>query len=58
MIKDLLTAPLKITIRITLGVAGFALMGGGLLIMDLLHSKAVGIPVFLVGLLLLVKSIF
>ena len=52
------TAGVRIAGRITIGVTGFVLMGGGLLLMEPLHILYVGIPVFLVGLLLLVKAIF
>jgi len=48
----------RIAGRITIGITGFVLMGGGLLLMEPLHILYIGIPVFLVGLLLLVKAIF
>jgi hypothetical protein len=52
------TAGVRIAGRITIGVTGFVLMGGGLLLIEPLHVLYIGIPVFLVGLLLLIKSIF
>jgi hypothetical protein len=52
------TGLVRIAGRITIGVTGFVLMGAGLLLMEPLHILYVGIPVFLVGLLLLVKAIF
>jgi hypothetical protein len=52
------TAGVRIAGRITIGVTGFVLMGGGLLLIEPLHVLYIGIPVFLVGLLLLVKAIF
>jgi hypothetical protein len=52
------TAGVRIAGRITIGATGFVLMGGGLLLIEPLHVLYIGIPVFLVGLLLLVKAIF
>ena len=57
-LKDFIFMPMRIMGRLIIGSAGFALMGGGLLTMDLFGLAVVGIPMFLVGLLLLVKSIF
>ncbi len=51
-------ALVKIAGRITIGIVGILLMGGGLLLIDLLHVFYIGIPLFVVGLLLLVKAIF
>ncbi len=51
-------AGVRIAGRITIGITGFVLMGGGLLLMEPLHVLYLGIPVFLVGMLLLVKAIF
>jgi hypothetical protein len=52
------TGLVRIAGRITIGITGFVLMGAGLLLMEPLHILYVGIPIFLVGLLLLVKAIF
>ncbi|HZE96857.1 MAG TPA: hypothetical protein VE981_07515 [Planctomycetota bacterium] len=52
------TAGVRIMGRITFGITGFVLMGGGLLLMSPMNIYYLGIPIFLVGLLLLVKSIF
>ena len=52
------TALVRIAGRVTIGSVGFVLMGGGLLLIEPLHVLYIGIPVFLVGLLLLVKAIF
>jgi len=52
------TAGVRIAGRITIGALGFILMGGGLLLCEPLDILYIGIPVFLVGLLLLVKAIF
>jgi hypothetical protein len=52
------TAGVRIAGRITIGSVGFVLMGGGLLLIEPLHILYVGIPLCLIGLLLLVKAIF
>ena len=52
------TALVRIAGRITIGSVGFVLMGGGLLLIEPLHLLYFGIPLFVVGLLLLVKAIF
>lgn len=64
-LKNFLAAPfraagafVKIAGRITLGVIGFVVMGAGGLLIDPVGSLVFGIPVFLVGLLLLVRAIF
>ena len=44
--------------RITIGSVGFVMMGGGLLLIDPIPYPVIGIPLLLVGLLLLVKAIF
>ncbi len=51
-------AMVRIMGRITIGITGFVLMGGGLLLMEPLHILYLGIPLFVIGLLLLVKAIF
>ncbi len=63
--KDIFLAPLrgagmmaKIMGRITVGIVGFVLMGGGLLLIEPLNLMAAGIPVFLVGLVLTIRAIF
>ena len=43
---------------VTIGAAGFVLMGAGLLLLEPFQILWLGIPIFLVGLLLLVKAIF
>ena len=58
ILKDFIFMPMRIMGRLIIGSTGFALMGGGLLAMDLFGLAIVGVPVFLVGLLLLVKAIF
>ncbi len=64
-LKDVLASPfrwagalVRILGRVTIGAAGFVLMGAGLLIMEPFGILWLGIPLFLVGLLLLVKAIF
>ena len=57
-LKDFVFMPMRIMSRIILGSVGFMLMGGGLLLMDPLGIAVAGVPLFLIGLLLLVKSIF
>ena len=57
-ITDLLGAPFKIGLRITVGIVGFLLMGLGLLLIEPLGILIGGIPLFIIGLLLLIKSIF
>jgi hypothetical protein len=64
-LKNVLSFPLKaagamvrIMGRITIGATGFVLMGGGLLLIEPLGILYIGIPVFLIGLLLLVKAVF
>lgn len=64
-VKDILASPfrwagalVRILGRVTIGAAGFVLMGAGLLIMEPFGILWLGIPLFLVGLLLLVKAIF
>jgi hypothetical protein len=52
------TAGVRIAGRITIGSVGFVLMGGGLLLIEPLRILYIGIPLFLIGLLLLVKAIF
>lgn len=52
------TAGVRIAGRITVGAVGFLLMGGGLLLLDLFSIYYLGIPLFIVGLILLVKAIF
>jgi hypothetical protein len=52
------TAGVRIAGRITIGSLGFVLMGGGLLLIEPLHILYIGIPLFLIGLLLLIKAIF
>jgi len=57
-IKDLLFLPMRIAGRITVGAVGFVLMGGGLFLMDPMGLAIAGIPLFLVGFVLLLKAIF
>ncbi len=63
--KDWLAFPLRaagalvrIAGRVSIGATGFVLMGGGLLLVEPLGILYLGIPIFLIGLLLLVKAIF
>ena len=51
-------ALVKIAGRITIGALGFVIMGGGLLCVSPLGLWYVGVPLLIVGLLLLVKAIF
>ena len=51
-------ALVRIAGRITIGIVGIVMMGGGLALIDLFHLLYFGIPLFVVGLLLLVKAIF
>ncbi len=51
-------AILRIGGRITVGSVGFVLMGAGLLLISPLHMPYAGIPLFLVGLLLLARAVF
>ena len=64
-LKDFFAAPfraagafVRIAGRITIGITGFVLMGAGLLLCSPLGLWWAGIPVVLVGLLLLIKAIF
>jgi hypothetical protein len=64
-LKDLLLFPvrgagafMKIAGRMTIGIVGFVLMGGGLLLINPLHALPLGLPLFALGLLLLVRAIF
>jgi hypothetical protein len=64
-LKDILASPfrwagalVRILGRVTIGAAGFVLMGAGLLLLEPFQILWLGIPIFLVGLLLLVKAIF
>jgi hypothetical protein len=52
------TGLVRIAGRITIGAVGFVLMGGGLLLIEPFHILYFGIPLFVIGLLLLVKAIF
>jgi hypothetical protein len=64
--KDVVLFPLriagafmKISGRITIGAVGFVLMGAGLLAISPLHFPLyVGLPVIVIGLLLLVRAVF
>jgi hypothetical protein len=63
--RDVLAAPfrmagafVRIAGRITIGTVGFVLMGGGLLLISPLNLWWAGIPLLLVGLLLLVRAVF
>jgi hypothetical protein len=51
-------ALVRIAGRIGVGAAGFLLMGGGLLLIDPLGILYLGLPLFIVGLVLLVKAVF
>jgi hypothetical protein len=44
--------------RFAVGAAGFLLMGGGLLLIEPLGILYLGVPLLLVGFLLLVKAVF
>ena len=64
-IREILGFPFKmagafvrIAGRITIGSVGFVLMGAGLLCVSPLQIWWAGVPLLLVGLLLLVKAIF
>lgn len=64
-LKNILTFParaagalIRIAGRITIGATGFVLMGTGLLLIEPLGILYFGIPLLVIGLLLLVKSIF
>lgn len=64
-VKKVLLAPfraagflVRITGRIVAGAAGFVMMGGGLFLTDPLHLPAVGIPLFVIGLLLTLRAVF
>ena len=64
-IRDILGFPFKMAGafvrmagRITIGSVGFVMMGAGLLCVSPLQIWWAGIPLLLVGLLLLVKAIF
>ncbi|HEY3226352.1 MAG TPA: hypothetical protein VGK61_05090 [Planctomycetota bacterium] len=48
----------RIAFRIGLGVAGIALMSGGLLLIEPYGLLAVGIPLVLIGLAFVVRAIF
>lgn len=51
-------AMVRIAGRITIGIMGFLLMGGGLVLIEPFGILYVGIPILIIGLLLLVKAIF
>jgi hypothetical protein len=51
-------ALVRIAGRISVGAAGFLLMGGGLLLIDPIGIFYLGLPLFIVGLVLLVKAVF
>jgi hypothetical protein len=51
-------ALVRIVGRVAIGSLGFVLMGGGLLLISPLDRAWLGVPLFLLGLLLLVKAIF
>lgn len=64
-LKKVLLAPftfagaiVSIAGRITAGIIGFLLMGGGLCLIDLVNLPVAGIPVFIVGFLLAVRAVF
>jgi len=64
-LKDALSFPLRaagallrIGGRIAVGSAGFLLMGAGLLLMSPFGMTWLGIPLLLVGLLLLARAVF
>ena len=64
-IRDILGFPFKmagtfvrIAGRVTIGSVGFVMMGAGLLCISPMQMAWLGIPLLLVGLLLLVKAIF
>lgn len=44
--------------RITVGAVGILLMAAGLALLDVLGRPYLGIPLFTVGLILLVKAVF
>ena len=49
----------KITGRVTIGITGFVMMGGGLLLISPLHVPLyVALPIIAVGLLLLARAVF
>jgi hypothetical protein len=48
----------RIAGRVTIGIAGFVTMGAGLLCIEPLAILYLGIPLLVIGLLLLVKAIF
>jgi hypothetical protein len=51
-------AMVRIAGRITIGITGLVIMAGGLLLISPLGIHYVGIPLLIIGLLLLVKAIF
>jgi hypothetical protein len=64
-LKDALSFPLRmagallrIGGRLTVGSVGFLLMGAGLLLVSPFRMPYAGIPLFLVGLLLLARAVF
>ena len=57
-ITDVLFVPMKIAGRIAIGSAGILLMAGGMLAWDVLETTVLGVPLLIVGLLLLVRAIF
>lgn len=52
------TALMKVLGRMVLGVVGFALMSGGLLLMDPFGQVVIGLPLVLVGLVCVIRAIF
>lgn len=57
-LKDFVFTPLRIAGRFLVGSLGFLLMGAGLFVIDVAGFPVGGIPLFLVGLLLLIKALF
>ena len=57
-LTDFVFLPLRAAGRIMIGSAGFLIMGGGLFLLDVIALPIVGIPIFILGFLLLLKAVF
>ena len=55
---DVQFVPMKGVERIAIGSVGILLMAGGMLAWDVFDTAILGVPLLIVGLLLLVRAIF
>jgi len=57
-VRDLLAFVLRLTGRLVAGVIGLALLTGGMLLSFTIVGAPIGIPLAIVGILLLFRSLF